>query len=352
MWVFAGDVFGSGADLDFGRLDFEDDRLWWWDTELDAVRLEWDGGPGDALAQCSQRGGSSAPCDPIRANCPPKKRIICACSPSCRGSWRRITASSCSYSTTTIAPTAPPPWRQTCARAGSTNPTRTCSGWGRARSVRSNRHRNGSSATGPTAARPRARAIVEHGEPEAGLRPVEAVIRHDVSGWAFDLGLTAVAPAAFEPRATIGYAIGSGDEGDGKRDRSYRQSGLHANETGLGGVRRFTYYGRLLDPELSNLAIATAGAGLAVLGQLARPRLPLLPPDPSRRVAARRSNSKRRSTVATATSATALDLVLAIEEGEPVRVRALRLAVPRRQRIRCAARRVGVRRLAAVRIAF
>jgi hypothetical protein len=39
MWVFAGNLLGSGIDLDFGRLDFEDDRLWWWDTDLDAVRL-------------------------------------------------------------------------------------------------------------------------------------------------------------------------------------------------------------------------------------------------------------------------------------------------------------------------
>ena len=73
-----------------------------------------------------------------------------------------------------------------------------------------------------------------------------------------------VAPAAFEPRVTLGYAIGSGDDEGGERDRSYRQSGLHENETGFGGVRRFTYYGRLLDPELSNLAISTAGAGISL----------------------------------------------------------------------------------------
>jgi hypothetical protein len=107
---------------------------------------------------------------------------------------------------------------------------------------------------------------VEHGDPdETGRFPIEGTMRRDVSGWALDVGLLAIAAVPFEPRVSITYAIGSGDDGSGRRDHAYRQSDLQTNETSLGGVRRFPHYGRLLDPELSNITIATAAAGISLL---------------------------------------------------------------------------------------
>ena len=45
-------------------------------------------------------------------------------------------------------------------------------------------------------------------------------------------------------------------------DGAFRQTGLQENEARWTGVTRFKYYGELLDPELSILAIVTVGLGL------------------------------------------------------------------------------------------
>jgi hypothetical protein len=31
MWLYSEDILGSDVSIDLGRLDFEDDRRWWWD---------------------------------------------------------------------------------------------------------------------------------------------------------------------------------------------------------------------------------------------------------------------------------------------------------------------------------
>jgi len=92
------------------------------------------------------------------------------------------------------------------------------------------------------------------------------VIDQEVGGWAIDAGVTYLFPSTGEPRITLGYALGSADHNqDDGIDRSYRQTGLHTNEPGFGGVQRFRGYGRLLDPELSNLGILTVGLGCSLL---------------------------------------------------------------------------------------
>ena len=57
----------------------------------------------------------------------------------------------------------------------------------------------------------------------------EEVTRHDVSGWALDVGVDWLLPLSFEPRLFAGYAYGSGDATGGGDDRAFRQSDLHAN---------------------------------------------------------------------------------------------------------------------------
>jgi len=264
MWVFAGDLFGSGVDLDLGRLDFEDDRRWWWDTELDAVRLAWEGGPADAfgasLALGWELGPSRSDQHDLPADEQDRLRVLADLS------WELAANHGLAlFGLFEVDRGSRPPVGAT-VRASRVDESDAQLFW------------LGPRALGAFASESvwilgywldggvvRGRDVVfEHGDPVAGLRAVDAVTRRDVSGWAFDLGLTGVAPALLEPRVTLAYAIGSGDGKNGKRDRAYRQSGLHANETGFGGVRRFPHYGRLLDPELSNLAVATAGAGISL----------------------------------------------------------------------------------------
>jgi alginate production protein len=65
------------------------------------------------------------------------------------------------------------------------------------------------------------------------------------------------------------YLYGGLARGSSKIDSStglqagFRQSGLHDNNAKLGGVASFRYLGELLRPELSNMRVLTAGAGVS-----------------------------------------------------------------------------------------
>jgi alginate production protein len=84
----------------------------------------------------------------------------------------------------------------------------------------------------------------------------------DILGYGYDAGISYRFDASLKPSLTLAYAYGSGDDNltDGK-DGNFRQTGLQDNEAKLNGVTRIKYYGELLDPELSNLQVATAGFG-------------------------------------------------------------------------------------------
>ncbi|MCI0453363.1 MAG: alginate export family protein [Candidatus Dadabacteria bacterium] len=76
---------------------------------------------------------------------------------------------------------------------------------------------------------------------------------NNINGLGFDLGSIYVFNLPLEPSITLSYAFGS---------NGFRQTGLQANEGGFNGATDFLYYGELFDPELSNLSIFTAGAGI------------------------------------------------------------------------------------------
>ncbi len=84
----------------------------------------------------------------------------------------------------------------------------------------------------------------------------------DLEGWGFDVGTTArprwLGPFSF----TVGYAFGSGGEVSAEKDRTFRQTGFHDNNAKFAGVTSFRYYGELVDPELANLRVVTAGIGV------------------------------------------------------------------------------------------
>ena len=85
----------------------------------------------------------------------------------------------------------------------------------------------------------------------------------DIRAFGFDIGLMYELDLPAEPTLTIAYAFGTGDgnEEDNK-DNNFRQTGLQSNESSFNGVPDFKYYGEVLDPELSNLSIITAGFGI------------------------------------------------------------------------------------------
>ncbi len=85
----------------------------------------------------------------------------------------------------------------------------------------------------------------------------------DLRGYGADFGATyTFVDVPHTPYLTLAYAFGSGDRrATGGTDEAFRQTDLQDNVDAFGGVNTFKYYGEVLDPELSNLTILTGGVG-------------------------------------------------------------------------------------------
>ena len=105
-----------------------------------------------------------------------------------------------------------------------------------------------------------------------GREEPTSVLTRDVRAHAFDVGGTYRPRVALDPSLTLAYAFGSGED-DSVSDlpieeqaqvtsTSYRQTGLERNRGRYNGVVSFRYYGQVLDPALTNLAISTIGVGI------------------------------------------------------------------------------------------
>lgn len=92
---------------------------------------------------------------------------------------------------------------------------------------------------------------------------VDTIERRLVRGWAYDAGVNLELPLEFRPVLTVARARGSGD-----RPRTpgvsgaFRQTGLHANDSKYRGLARFRSYGEVLRPDLSNIRVSTIALGL------------------------------------------------------------------------------------------
>lgn len=308
MWLSSTNIADSGLSVELGRLHFEDDRLWWWDEDLDALRLRYERGDVEValsvareLAPARSDLGSVVPEDDRAL------RLIA------EASWDHRPNHSMHLFGLAVADHSPEEtigeimnnadkddsdanlsWLGLRAMGAWESESRGVLGYwidtalvgGRERFLEFEAY-----APEPPAVEEPAPPGEGEGEPDAGGETAEASestpsaasdasagsasnsasvvsqsISRSVYGWALDAGLTWILPWAADPRVTVGYAIGSGDgsplEG---ADRSFRQTGLHSNEPGFGGVRRFRQYGLLLDPELSNLSVLTIGVGCSLL---------------------------------------------------------------------------------------
>jgi len=92
---------------------------------------------------------------------------------------------------------------------------------------------------------------------------VASLAKRKRSGWAYDAGASlklANGRLGFfsEPALTLGYAMGSGGDSS---DGTFIQTGLNDNNSKFNGIDRFRYYGELTRPELSNLRVMTLALG-------------------------------------------------------------------------------------------
>jgi alginate production protein len=85
----------------------------------------------------------------------------------------------------------------------------------------------------------------------------------DIRGYAVDVGASYEFSLPLDPSLVLGYAFASGDsQPDDGTDRNFRQTDLQDNQWDIDGNISFRYYGVLMEPELSNLEILTAGVGI------------------------------------------------------------------------------------------
>lgn len=104
--------------------------------------------------------------------------------------------------------------------------------------------------------------LTDFDDDPSGFSIVDTVENFDVDGWGIDIGATWRLFGDEQYSVTVGYARGSGDsDATDSRDKSFRQTGLNQNKGKFRGVDRFRYYGELFRPELSNMRILTLGVG-------------------------------------------------------------------------------------------
>lgn len=265
MWLYSGGWFGNRVSYQIGRQNFNDGRKWWWGDDLDAVRVRYNSDHLHielALAQQLARAGTGeARLDPAEDEL---LRLLASATRKIDSRNERSVFLLAQYDHSDTAPAG------TLVRRELRDESDLDALW------------LGWRARGrwklPNDDRPYywldsgvmwgEERVVDYGPADADHRIVDGVERRRVRGAAIDLGLHWQTSLPGRLTFTAGYAVGSGDgdPGDGV-DGNYRQSGLQDNDGKFRGVTGFRYYGDLLRPELSNIAISTLAAGCRFLGK-------------------------------------------------------------------------------------
>jgi alginate production protein len=214
-WVYWSDILGSGADLQVGRQDFDDRREWLYDQNLDAVRVVWSRGSFRAELSASTTLSDGSDLD--------------------RHSENLI------------------------AYLSNNDPSRHLAAYVVDR-------RDGREPK----EYPIHFGVRAFGDwlPDNDSWFEYSVLRGyadnvNLEGWALDLGTT-WSPSFIGPfYAIAGFAYATGDDPSTQNvDESFRQTGFQDNNDKFGGVTSLSYYGELVNPELSNLGILTLGLGV------------------------------------------------------------------------------------------
>jgi len=209
-WLYFRDAAGSGWDAQVGRQDFDDPREWIYDQNMDGVRVIRTGLRSRLeLATATSWGGEASPRNRDALN--------------------------------------------VFGYLSNLDRDRHLAGWVA--------HRTFEDGTGDDLTHFGFRALGEWLPDSESWLELGGVIGdeagRDVLGYGFDVGTTWELDR-LPLSVTAGYALGSGDNGSGG-DAAFRQTGLQDNNGKLGTATSIRYYGELVDPELSNLAIGTLG---------------------------------------------------------------------------------------------
>ncbi len=105
--------------------------------------------------------------------------------------------------------------------------------------------------------------VYELSDPAASIVTVDGIDRFDIDASAHELSLEWEPVWVDDLKLIFSHAVGSGDTNlSDNKIGSFRQSGLHANEAD------YLYYGELYAPELSNIQIHSLGISLETIDDL------------------------------------------------------------------------------------
>lgn len=261
FWFYLNEPFGLPAGLQVGRQNFAEDREWWWDTDLDALRVDFRFRRMTfEFALAEELGKEVLNADHADAEDQDVLRLL-ARSTLPISSWLKLDAfllyqddKSSAFRLGDVVPA----FREDEDDADLT-------WYGLRASGRLDVGASLESRYWIDVARVTGDETHYEFEDVGGADiVVDSVVTGKRSGWAYDALMSfKLADSKWgpfsEPSLAIGHAVGSG--GDGTVD-TFRQTGLNDNNGKYHGVNRFRYYGELSRPELSNLRISTISAGI------------------------------------------------------------------------------------------
>ena len=268
-WIYLDRLFGTGFGLQFGNQNVSETREWWWDKDMDALRLYYNQGPLHfELAGGKQIGGESTR-QSIDNRDKEVTRILGL------GSWMWNSKQRLEFFFLHQWDSSSRDVEDNIIRRTSRDNFDDDMTWFGARAIGEVGLDDYGSVTywGDFAGVHGTERVTDYDSEDRDgndlpdqLVRVNSVDKRDVSGWAFDVGAFWTLPLDWQPTFTLSYARASGDTdySDGNNG-SFRQTGIQRNNWRFNGVNRFRIYGELLRPELSNIGIFTSAFGVRLL---------------------------------------------------------------------------------------
>jgi len=257
MWLFVPQPFDWPLDFQLGRIGLVEDRSWWWDEDLDAVRLFFGHGAWSIETGFAQR---LMPVSTDEHGIDAEARDVLRWFGRGVWQWRKRHRLEV-YGLHAVDHSGRPSIGATLADRDQDDADARLT-WFGLRAIGEVRFdaggRFGYWADLATVRGTETRS--ETSEIGDGRLRVESHQRRDVRGYGWDLGVRLSGPGPARPTVWAGWAAGSGDrDPDDGVDHAFRQTGLEENKGRFGGVKRFRYYGELVRPTLSNLSVASLG---------------------------------------------------------------------------------------------
>ena len=262
-WVLLPNLFGSHVSLQAGKQQYQDRREWWWNENLDSVRLHYLDGPVTGFLGFAETVLRTSTLEDIDPEEKKVQRILGNAAYSWSKHDRLEAFLLDQRDKSGVTPIG--------ARVGEDDADESdadLTWFGiRARTRQKLGDLGKAYINLDLAGVQGEETLVEYDDLSPGLVQVADTSRRDVSGWATELTFSWELPLDSEPVLSAAYAYGSGDSdpGDGE-DGNFRQTGLHGDNSKFRGISRFRYYGETIRPELSNVGIATLSAGTPAPG--------------------------------------------------------------------------------------